>query len=123
MNDKEQTAHLTQQRQQYEDFQALLPEVRVEGGAALTRLLKIVFDDIPQSRLVAGFLLGLYDGARFKVNLNELRDLQADVFDDCMKVLRMDYTPYKKVHEYFENGVEIFEQMADDWGTPDRTKT
>ncbi|MES2535901.1 MAG: hypothetical protein V4632_08520 [Pseudomonadota bacterium] len=121
MNEKEHKAQLTQQRQAYEDFQAGLPEVRVEGGAALTRLLKIVFDDNGQSRLVAGFLLGLYDGARFKVNLNALRALQTDVFDDCMKVLRMDYTPYKKVHEYFENGAALFEQMAADWGTPDRT--
>lgn len=35
--------------------------------------------------------------------------------EDCLAVLRMDANCYQEVHTYFENGGQIFEQLASDW--------
>ncbi|MNR68442.1 hypothetical protein D3C85_1929970 [compost metagenome] len=37
-----------------------------------------------------------------------LRNLDDELFEDCMTVLRMDQRPQREVHEYFKNGGEIW---------------
>lgn len=69
-----------------------------------------------QSGVVAKFLLGLYNGPRFPFDMTQLRRLDHALFLDCLSVLMMDSNREKEVHEYFERGGEIWEQMADDWG-------
>ena len=93
-----------------------LPKIREEGKAALQRLLPVAHRNSGQSEKVAGFLLGLYNGPRFPYDMTNLRCLDQDIFEDCMAVLRMDSTPEKEVHQYFEGGGKIFEQLAKDWG-------
>ena len=95
---------------------ALVPTLQAEGIAALRRLLPIAQSDTGQSRRIAAFLLGLYNGDRFRFDLTELRGLDYALHDDCLAVLRMDKTLEKEVHHYFERGGEIFERLADDWG-------
>ena len=90
-------------------------ENREAGEAALKRLLPIAQRDTGQSGVVACFLLGLYNGERFPFDLTELRRLDRKIFEDCLAVLRMDWSPEKEVHRYFERGNEIFEQLAIDW--------
>lgn len=104
------------QRAEREARQALRPTIEAEGLAALRRLFPIAQSDTGQSRRVAAFLLGLYNGDRFKFDLTDLRGLDYALHDDCLSVLRMDHSPAKEVHLYFERGGELFERLAEDWG-------
>ncbi len=95
-----------------------LPVIRGEGVAALRRLVTVAQGSSGQCGYVAAFLLGLYNGSRFPVNLNDLRCLDLSLFRDCMAVLAMDFTPAVEVHTYIENGSEVFEKLARDWNLP-----
>lgn len=99
-----------------------LPKIREEGVAALTRLLKIAQGHSGQCRHVAAFLLSLYNGRRFKMDLTDFRCVDREIFDDCMAVLKMDNQPAQEVHTYFKNGGRIWEQLATDWDITDYTK-
>lgn len=92
------------------------------GVAALQRLLRIAQGNSGQCKHVAGFLLGLYNGTRFKFDLTDFRCLDREIFMDCLKVLAMDFTPKREVHQYFKDGGQIWEQLAKDWGIRDYTK-
>ena len=95
------------------------PGIRAAGLEALKRLLAVAQGNSGQCRYVAGFLLGLNNGDRFKVDLTDFRCLDRKIFQDCVAVLAMDYQPEKEVHCYFENGGKIWEQLAKDWNIPD----
>ncbi|MBF8176950.1 DUF7673 family protein [Herminiimonas contaminans] len=121
--DKEQAAAIFQAaREEREQAQKALPNIRRDGRDALVRLVNIARGDSGQCRHVAVFLLSLYNGSRFKFDLTDFRCLDKSIFDDCMAVLKMDRTPAMEVHMYFENGGEIWEQLARDWLVPDRRK-
>jgi hypothetical protein len=111
--------HMLLRRQVIEARDAMLPQVRAEGVAALQRLLPIARSDTGQSSVVARFLLNLYNGERFPFDMTDLRRLDYEVFDDCMAVLKMDFQPLMEVHRYFENGGAIWEALASDWGFTD----
>lgn len=115
-------ASFAQMRRQEEEYQATVPAIRERGEAALRRLLPIAQSDSGQCRHVAAFLLGLYNGNRFKFDLTDLRCVDRAIFDDCMDVLQMDSTSWKEVHTFFPKGGAQFEQLADDWRIPDREK-
>ena len=90
------------------------------GVAALRRLLEVAQRDSGQCRRIAHFLLGLYNGDRFPFDLTDLRGIDDALFEDCMRVLRMDARHcQKEVHAYFPNGGRIWEQLARDWGIGD----
>lgn len=95
------------------------PAIEAKGREALGRLMKVAQRDTGQSRRVAAFLLGCYNGARFPFDLTDFRGLDFNLFDDCMTVLRMDYQPRQEVHNYFKNGGALFEQLAADHGLTD----
>jgi hypothetical protein len=91
--------------------------VATEGVAALKRLYVIALRDTGQSKVVASFLAGLYNGSRFPFDLTDLRRLDHAIFEDCMALLRMDARQCEQeVHEYFDNGEAKWEQMIADWG-------
>ena len=96
-----------------------LPKIREKGEKALYRLLPIAQGHSGQCRHVAAFLLGLYNGQRFRFDLTDLRCVDYEIFDDCMAVLRMDAQPLQEVHQFFENGNELFEGLAERWGIKD----
>lgn len=91
-------------------------EDRRLGEEALRRLLPIARRDTGQSRRVAAILLSLYNGHRFPLDMTNLRSLDYEIMEDCLAVIRMDSHAYQEVHRYFENGGQIFEQLAEDWG-------
>lgn len=93
-----------------------------EGVPALRRLLEIARCDTGQSRRVAAFLLGLYNGTRFPFDLTDLRSVDAQIFEDCMLVLRMDSAPMQEVHRYFQDGSRLFESLAQDHRLVDHFK-
>jgi hypothetical protein len=92
------------------------------GVDALARLVNIARGHSGQCRVVAEFLLGLYNGNRFKFDLTDFRRLDREIFDDCLKVLNLDYCPVLEVHRYFKNGSQIWEKLADDWRIRDYSK-
>ncbi len=94
-------------------------QLEIEGVEALKRLLPIAQGFSGQCRIVAAFLLGLYDGNRFPFNMNDFRVLDHAVFTDCLAVLRMDANPKKEVHTYFDNGNAIWEELAVAWSIKD----
>lgn len=114
------TAAFAEQRRLEQERIDQLPQVRTEGEAALRRLLPIAQGHSGQCRHVAAFLLGLYNGTRFPFDLTDLRSIDHAIFQDCLAVLRMDANPQREVHTYFDNGGQVFEQLAEDWRIPDR---
>lgn len=92
------------------------------GVEALARLLKIARGHSGQCRIVASFLLSLYNGNRFKFDLTDFRCLDREIFNDCLAVLNLDYCPVQEVHCYFKDGSRIWESLAKDWGIRDYTK-
>lgn len=97
-------------------LRAVILADRSAGEAALRRLLPIAQGASGQCERVARILLGLYNGHRFPLNLLNLRSLDHEILNDVLAVLRMDADAYQEVHQYFENGSEVFEQLAKDWG-------
>jgi len=89
-----------------------------DGVPALERLMPIAeHGETGQGRYVAAFLLGLYNGQRFPFVLTNLRGLDACIMDECLAVLRMDMKAcQQEVHNYFDNGGERFEAIAERWG-------
>jgi hypothetical protein len=94
-----------------------LDDLQAAGLEALKRLFPVAQRDTGQSRIVARFLLGLYNGYRFPYDLTDFRCLDDALFRDCMQVLRMDARDCKQeVHLYFKDGGQLWERMAADWG-------
>ncbi|OAI20424.1 hypothetical protein A1507_22855 [Methylomonas koyamae] len=88
--------------------------VLAAGLPALQRLAIIAQRDTGQAATVRLFLLGLYNGYRFPFNLTTLRGLDLELFSDCIAVLTLDArATVKEVHQYFNNGGELFEQFAE----------
>jgi len=100
------------------DAQPPLPR----GVEELARLLRIARGNSGQCRVVAEFLLSLYNGNRFKFDLTDFRCLDREIFDDCLEVLKLDYCPVREVHRYFKDGSRIWENLAKDWRIRDYTK-
>lgn len=87
--------------------------------AALSRLLAVAQQPTGQSKVVARFLMSLYNGNRFPFDLTDFRCLDMDIFKDCMTVLIQDYQPKREVHRYFSSGGDIWEAMAEYWDFKD----
>ncbi len=86
------------------------------GIDALKRLFQVAQGQSSQGSWIARFLLSLYNGQRFPFDLASLRCLDADVFEDCMRLLRMDARcRTQEVHTYFSNGGVQFEALARTW--------
>ncbi|WP_217450744.1 DUF7673 family protein [Vogesella oryzae] len=108
--------------QQMQEAQQLRHKIFAEGLPALRRVLQVAMRDTGQAGTCARFLLGLYNDRRFPFALTDLRSLDDDLFNDCMAVLRMDaHVCEREVHCYFEDGGEIWEQLAEDWRVRDHT--
>lgn len=94
-------------------------QLEAEGVPALRRLLPVAQRDTGQSRVVARFLLNLYNGNRFPFDNTDLRGLDDELLDDCLTVLRMDARAKQEVHTYFEGGSKIWEGLVKTWGFKD----
>lgn len=86
------------------------------GLQALHHLAEVVINGTGQSIIIGRFLLGLYDGSKYPFNLVSLRALDNDLHASCMAVLQLDYVPLKEVHEYLDNGPELFKRLCDRGG-------
>ncbi len=108
---------LFQQLHQEEVFKQ---DAQAKGVPILKRLVEVAKSDTGQSLVVRKFLLGCYDGQRFPFDLTDFRQLDLNLFHDCMAILAMDRSPSREVHEYLDgpdykglvNGGALFEQWA-----------
>ena len=91
------------------------PAICAAGIEALHRLLPVAQRGTGQSRIVGCFLLSLYNGSAFPFALTDLRGLDSSLWDDCLAVLRLDRRPELEVHQYIDNGDEIWSQLKKAW--------
>lgn len=100
--------------QSYEASKARQTKAQAAGQPALQRLAHIALGDTGQCRIVALFLLGLYDGRAWPLNLQELRGLDDELFDDVMAVLTMDSrAPEASIQKYIDNGKAFFARLTE----------
>ena len=89
---------------------------RDAGLDALMALLEVAERDAGQSGVVARFLAGLYSGTDYPFDLTELRRLDADLFEHCLAVLRLDNHPSAELHSYVPDGEARWRRMIAAWG-------
>ncbi len=87
-----------------------------EQLAALNRLWNVANGHSSQCRIVAAFLLGLYDGETYTFDLTSFRALDTMIFRDCLLVLEMDSNPEREIHQHLGAVNGEFEQLAAAWG-------
>lgn len=100
--------------------QKFVETANINGIKPLLNLFEEAKKTNVQSIVVRKFLLSCYDGSRFPFNITEFRSLSFDIWQDCMTVLAMDWSPTKEVHEYLDsssysdlvNGGAVFESWA-----------
>lgn len=91
------------------------PAITNSGVLALNRLIPLALRRDCQGGVVGHFLLGLYNGDDFLFGLTDLRSLDRAVFQDCIRVLLMDYSPEVEVHERVPNGGAIWQNLMEMW--------
>ncbi len=105
--------------QLHRQYQALLTKrqhAQQTGLPALVRLTEVAQRSSGQSAVVGRFLLGLYNGPQYPFELTDLRRLDAELHQDCLAVLELDWQPAREVHEYVDNGDRIWRGLAERWG-------
>lgn len=83
------------------------------GQPALERLVEHARGDTGQAHVVRRFLLGLYNGYSWPVDLTSLRELDQAIADDVVHVLAMDMAPRCEVHQRIDDGEEIWSEFAE----------
>lgn len=91
------------------------PALVAAGVQALNRLLPVALDFTDQGRAIGRFLLGLYNGEDFPFDLTDLRGLDLALFEDCLAVLVMDYSPEVEVHERITHGSDVWQKLMEMW--------
>jgi hypothetical protein len=71
---------------------------RAETQQALVHLWRMAKGCSSSEKAAASFLLGLYNGYRFKFDLTDFRLFDSSNFRRCMLVLAMDHAPKAEVH-------------------------
>lgn len=85
------------------------------GIPALKRLITVAQGSSGQSRICANFLLSLNDCSVFIFKLIELRNLDMNLWEDCMLVLKLDQSPRAEIRYMIENGSTIWEELQNTW--------
>lgn len=67
-------------------------------------------------RVCATLLASLYNGERVRLDVSDLRRLDAELFEHAMNTLRLCYETNSEPHTFFAGGGEIFERLIADWG-------
>jgi len=67
-------------------------------------------------RVCATLLASLYNGDRVKMDVSDLKRLDAPLFEHALNTIRLCAETNTEPHQFFENGGTHFEQMIADWG-------
>ncbi|WP_455285943.1 DUF7673 family protein [Cupriavidus necator] len=85
------------------------------GLDSLAYLVNFAEGNSRQAGAVARFLIGLDNGLDFPFNLTDLRELDADLFEHCLALLRLNYNATVDIHQYFPDGDELFQGLIRHW--------
>lgn len=96
-------------------YQKNRPCVIDAGIQALHRLIPAALSRTPTGKIIGRFLLGLYDGATYRFDLRHLHRLSLREFEDCLRVLEMDYMPEVEVHQRVDEGDSVWRELAELW--------
>lgn len=66
--------------------------------------------------VLARVLASLYNGNRVKLDVSDLRRLDAANFEHALNVMRLSFETHSEPHSWFEGGGAIFEKMIKAWG-------
>ncbi|RZS35489.1 DUF7673 family protein [Corticibacter populi] len=92
------------------DHAKSLEAIERDGVESLHALFEISLGNSGQCHKVARFLAGLFNGGDYPFALNIFRGIDDDIFEHCMRVLRMDARlTRQEVHHYI--GPEKFINM------------
>ncbi|ENQ7791703.1 hypothetical protein CDO45_02250 [Pseudomonas aeruginosa] len=107
--------NLRDQLAKQQAYQAQRQALITTGLQALNRLITVAVRPTGQGRVIGRFLLGLYNGPEYPFDLTELRGLDLAKFEDCLRVLMMDYSPEVEIHERVPNGFAIWAELVAMW--------
>lgn len=93
-------------------------ELKETGIPALLRLCEVANGGSGQCHHVRRFLLGLYNCDTWPFELTRLRNLDANLRDDCFAVLALDVAGYREIHSYVKGGDDLWREWWA-WETPD----
>jgi hypothetical protein len=82
---------------------------------SLALLFHLTEDDSGQAAVIARFLASLYNGKDFPFDMTELRDLDEDLLEHCLAVLRLDSRHSIEIHRYFPDGEARWQAMVRRW--------
>lgn len=99
--------------QEYTRWLRMRDERETAGLPALVRLFEVAQDGGGQATTVRRFLLGLYNGNAWPMNLNDLRGLDRAIQEDVLVVLAMDMSPRQEIHHYVEGAEALLREW---WG-------
>jgi hypothetical protein len=102
-----------QVEQEYAQWQKRRDERETAGLPALVRLFEVAQTHGGQAATVRRFLLGLYNGDAWPMNLNDLRGLDQPIQEDVLAVLAMDMRPRREIHYYVEGAEALLREW---WG-------
>lgn len=87
-----------------------------EWIVSLERLVKVAQNDTGQSHKIAMFLVSIYNSRFVKLCPRELHGVDQTLWLDCMNVLKLDHINIIEIHEYMDNGNNIFANLIHTWG-------
>ena len=83
---------------------------------SLQRLVKLAAcSDTGGANVAAQVVLGTYNGSDYPMDLTELGRLDTDLFEDALNVIRLRVQYMREPHEFFVDGVRLFEYLATIW--------
>jgi hypothetical protein len=88
---------------------------------ALKRLWKRANGASGQCKIVATFLLALFNPYRFHFEFNNLRIVDDAIYDDINKVIELDRLAEMNICEHLEVPEKQFGELAKDWGIKEFT--
>ena len=86
-----------------------------EYGQAVVRLLPVAQSDTGQSRVCAQVLLSAYNGNSFQLDVSDLCNLDGNLYEDCVTVIRGRVDCRREPHSLVEGGGKMFERLHDSW--------
>lgn len=96
-------------------YQNIRPAITSTGTQALHRLIPVALSRTATGKTIGRFLLGLYDGTTYRFALKDFHELSVLEFEDCMRVLEMDYMPEVEVHNRVDEGDSVWRELAALW--------
>jgi hypothetical protein len=81
----------------------------MSGTQALRRLIEVAERDSGQSEIIRCFLLSLYNGNGFPLVPFRLRNLDRNLIEDVLEVLRMDLTDHQaEIHNVIPDSAHLW---------------